>query len=715
MLLSSLRSSGPHHSRDSSVHNKISQFNSLTVQSKHLERKTADAALKRAMLGREEAESEMRRYRDEAKALRKQIDEGRERERKVGERLETVMVGLAPNEAKSPLDAVLTRTRLSPLQENYGRAKETHAHTQALWEKEIRRARKETFKSQSVIVKLQEELKSARTSLKSTEETLEQEKERSRAREHEAFQTRYELVGCQEQLDLALEQAKLLEQERDAFRSLAKSDEDIAKMAADGMLPLPKPEHRPEDGGEEDEFASPRKRQPRVSSLSIADVTSSAASEAEIQELTRLWHWERRRADRAAEQIDFLETECELRACPCMKMRPRTSIVVMESVARKRPAPQALDGCEDGKASTAINGTTAVKTKAPTLSPRKQQLQLRMNAERRKEGPRRSTIFVPEEGVFRTVSQEEAEALEAASIPAPDSSIAGSPPASAHPDSGGDDAPFFSRTPSVEPPAFAMPAQRASLISLLEAPHKGAGELLLNFHVPTTPAGPPPPQTPTLPAIQPANTAEEEAQDVAGVTVEEEEEEKEQEEEEEREEVLVLVVEEETQETAMTLVAANELEDSSNSQSVDDERPEEEAVDEEEGQEPTPRPHTAAAFYSIKTTTTKVPLREASAEITLAKRILEAQNQPQRTPSYKTTHQHHHHGAPSFDTSNPALTPTMTREQALAQIRERRGRARSAASGAVTPRRQMVEGKERRDVSAPMVVGRAGSVKRIRS
>lgn len=78
--------------RDSSVHDKINQFNSLAMQSKQLERKTADAALKRAMLGREEAESEMRRYREEARQLRKQVDEGKERERRVGERLETVMV-----------------------------------------------------------------------------------------------------------------------------------------------------------------------------------------------------------------------------------------------------------------------------------------------------------------------------------------------------------------------------------------------------------------------------------------------------------------------------------------------------------------------------------------------------------------------------------------------------------------------------------------------
>ena len=79
-------------SRDSSVHDKIAAINSLAYQSKQLERKTNDAALKRAMLGREEAESEMRRYKDDVRALRRQVEEGKDRERKVGERLEHVMV-----------------------------------------------------------------------------------------------------------------------------------------------------------------------------------------------------------------------------------------------------------------------------------------------------------------------------------------------------------------------------------------------------------------------------------------------------------------------------------------------------------------------------------------------------------------------------------------------------------------------------------------------
>jgi hypothetical protein len=85
---------GGGHSRDSSVHEKVAKFDSLALQSKALERKANDAALKRAMVGREEAETEMRRYREEVRALRKQVEDGNARERKVGERLEAVMVSI---------------------------------------------------------------------------------------------------------------------------------------------------------------------------------------------------------------------------------------------------------------------------------------------------------------------------------------------------------------------------------------------------------------------------------------------------------------------------------------------------------------------------------------------------------------------------------------------------------------------------------------------
>ncbi|RFN43481.1 chromosome segregation protein smc [Fusarium flagelliforme] len=610
-------------SRDS-VHDKISQFNNLsvTMQSKQLERKTADAALKRAMLGREEAETELRKTRDENKTLKKAIDEGKERERKVGERLESLM-------------------------ENYGRAKETHAHTQALWEKEIRRARKETFKTQSSIVKLQEELKSARTNAKMIDENLKREKARSKVREQEAFEARYQIVGVQEQLDQALERIKLVEQERDAFKTAAKNEE-VARIAAEGRIPLP-----PQEA--DDEFASPQKerktasKEPRMS-LSAMDILSSEASEAEIEELATQLQWERQRADRAHEMIEFLQAECHLGCCACSKSNRRTSV---EAPRKKRRSSIGLEGPNDKLIK--LDSKTMEAEKRAVSTPRIEEPQPEVHAEsqprfkaqpeiqaqpepqqhleepprmlpRTRKEPRRSTIFCPKEGIFRTVSEQEAEIIEAQrkmeaaeaqreTHPHDESqdvdevvvedvvegeTFLGDNTEIQHRISTGTEKTYgrYARTPSVEPPAFAMlAAERTSLASLLSAPHNGAHSA-------------PIPQIPTMPDVS--------------------------------ENVLV---------------------------------------------SPETRPHTTNAFYTVTTTTT-VPMKDDTA------RNSASFNDRLRTPS-------HNSSGTTFDFSNPALTPTMTREEALAKIRERRGRARSLAQGTMTPSRKMVEGAERRDMSAP--------------
>ncbi|KAJ2980130.1 hypothetical protein NQ176_g2824 [Zarea fungicola] len=335
---------------DSPVLERISQFNNMSGQSRQLERKANDA-LKRAVLGREEAEGEMRRLRDEIAQLQYAVEQGREREIKVGERLETVM-------------------------DSYGRAKETHAHTQALWDKEIRRARKENFKSQSTIVKLQEELKTARTAAKINEECLQREKERSQAREQEAFTARYQIVGVQEQLDKALERIKVVEQERDAYKTAAKNEE-VARIAVEGRLPLAFSE-------EIDGVASPNKVQKKRKrdsikdggrvSLSAMDIASSAATEIENEELTLQVAWEKHRAERAQEMIEFLQAECRMHSCPSSKeqrqmshVTPRRSLEAFKSTTPAEPiAPTTLESTE----STAIVDTELTNEELGTrLSP----------------------------------------------------------------------------------------------------------------------------------------------------------------------------------------------------------------------------------------------------------------------------------------------------------------------------------------------------------
>ncbi|KAG5925029.1 hypothetical protein E4U42_004480 [Claviceps africana] len=723
-IFSSLRSDR----RESPVHDKVNQFNNLSIamQSKQMERKTADAALKRAMLGREQAEAEVKRLRDEAHALRKEMEQGKERERKVGERLEAVM-------------------------ENYGRAKETHSHTQALWEKEIRRARKENFKSQSAIVKLQEELKAARASNKTMEESLQREKERSKVREQEAFTARYQIVGVQEQLEQALERVKLVEQERDAFKTAAKNEE-VARVAAEGRLPLPA------SHDETDEFASPQKKEknknknknknqlaaagreggpngPRLS-LSTMEIVSSAASEMEIEELSTQVLWEKQRADRAQEMVEFLQAECQMRLCSCSKtsssrkgadapQKRRRLSTEQEEQKRRRLSTEKEKEDEEDRGDQEKLGVMVVKEEAASPHSHRAESETSLRSSRLSRGrsplceelderwsrpelalpaatesaaepateaqhekeeqppmgreadeehaelswtrsrkePRRSTIFCRKEGIFRTVSEQEAAAFEAqqkAAVLLGEPAMDGDADADADADGVGqmlasteaEPSPrTFARTPSVEPPAFALLGrqERNSLDFLLEDPRHDEGQSAA-LSLSSLRA------VPVVADAEPARTS-------AAAT---------------------------RTGTVATIKTAHEAQRSLS--------PAESCVS---------RAHSTSTASFTVTTTTTVPLREESA------RSSSAFNERMRTPS--------HGSSASFDSTDPAMTPTMTREQALAQIRERRGRARSAAQAATASsgRKAMAVSSSaaaaaaaptrprgrppRRDVSAPMV------------
>jgi hypothetical protein len=384
-----------------------------------------------------------------------------------------------------------------------------------------------------VIVKIQEELKSSRNQLKMAQTDLEQEKERSMKREQEAFAARYQLVGVQEELAQMQEAIKLVEQERDALRTIAKNEE-IARIAAEGRIPLPAM-------NEDDEFASPKKAR---KSLDPVTITSSAAAEEELNDLRQRLEWEKQRAERAHERVEFLEMECRLNCC----------------ASKKTSRPSTSDGIP--------------KMRAPS-----------------------SAVFIPSEGVFRTVS------------PGPEESPWISPakktqPIYERPVQRVPEPRAYARTPSCDPPAYAIPSEaNTSLLSLLDAPQS-----------------PSPSTSPLQP--DPENS----------------------ENESENNTTVIQTISEDTTTTITGVIQT---------------------------------------FHTVSTTT-RIPLADP-ADLT-----------PPTT-------------LPLPASLDPALSPTMSREEALAMIRERRGRARSLAQGTLTPRKQMVEGGIRRDISAPAV--RSGGVR----
>jgi hypothetical protein len=486
-------------------------------------------------------------------------------------------------------------------QENYGRAKETHSHTQQLWEKEIRRARKETFKVQSALVKVQDELKTCRAAQKAAEDGLQTEHDKTTAREQEAYDAQSKLVGLQEQLDQALGRVTMLEQELDAIKTLAKNEAEVRRLAV-------------EDN--EDEWAGPRKR---------ARLSSDA--DPEVETLAMLWEWEKQRADRALDQVQFLEAECQLKTCSAGKAL-RQSSVSRRSSPRKRASMLISDAGDPMILSESRRASAEAK---PTPRRSKTDI-LRVD-----KGSRRSTIFLAAEGIFRTVSQAEADAMGAKAV-----SPIVSPTESApdQPITPSDNNPMYRRTPSVEPPDFAMPSkERTSLLSLLDAPHRQDPSPI--FNIPTTPG-------PASAAHQPAPEDDVDAPaTIRGTHLPPHD----------------IAIPPREPATSLTAPLTDPLPSATTEA------------------QPYNRPHTTASYYpptKTTTTTTKVPLRsETSDGPTLAQRLMKMQ---QRTPSRQTGDGNGDgEGAdgPSFDTTNPALTPTMTREEALAQIRERRDRARS--------------------------------------
>ena len=209
------------------------------------------------------------------------------------------------------------------------RTKGTHVHSQALYEKEVRRARKEAFKSSSALVKLQEELKSARNRFTLMREEVEVQRRKVGAREQETFAAQYQLVGLQEEIETLGQQKKVIEEERDALKTSLK-EEEVARIAAEGRIALPV-------SREGDEFASPKKKSrpaKRDSFKENVDPEFSAEKE-EIAALKDELRLEQRIRQKAENQIDFMKMECQFQCCSC-RVAERQGVEYLHDVVQAK-------------------------------------------------------------------------------------------------------------------------------------------------------------------------------------------------------------------------------------------------------------------------------------------------------------------------------------------------------------------------------------------
>nr|KMM72551.1 hypothetical protein CPAG_08845 [Coccidioides posadasii RMSCC 3488] len=155
---------------------------------------TTTAALQRAILGREEAESALQ-------TALAQLSEANARERRVSERLESLV-------------------------EELHSLKERQVHERTVFEKEVRKARKEAFRAGSALVKAQEELKFSRGEIKSLKEEVKLERDAKERAKQEAFERAYALAGLTEELETLKGKLRASETENN-FESLEAQVEEI--------------------------------------------------------------------------------------------------------------------------------------------------------------------------------------------------------------------------------------------------------------------------------------------------------------------------------------------------------------------------------------------------------------------------------------------------------------------------------------------------------
>jgi hypothetical protein len=286
--------------------NNLSRGGSPTTQTQSA---TNNAALQRAILGREEAESALI-------SVQEELSEAQSRERRISERLESLL-------------------------EELHAAKERQAHERSIFEKEIRKARKEAFRAGSTLVKLQEELKHSKSESKALKDEVAAERESKDKAKQDAFERAYVLAGLTEELEMLKGKLRSMEAanhsntlearvhkiRKEEFGRISLAEGDLAflttprrpKRAAIGSARSPASEIEADEVTE----TTPPKRQ-RLSECTTtagpeetaSEVSSSVNNEA-LEELRDEIDLERRRRIEAEAMVHFLNIECQFQRCSC--------------------------------------------------------------------------------------------------------------------------------------------------------------------------------------------------------------------------------------------------------------------------------------------------------------------------------------------------------------------------------------------------------------
>lgn len=308
------------------VQSKVAFLNSLNQGGSPTRQQGAstNAALQRALLGREEAENALR-------TSNTQLAEAETRQRRLSERLESLM-------------------------EELQSVKERQAHERQVFEKEVRKVRKDGFRAGSALVKLQEDLKESRAEVRNLRAEVQHEKSEKEKSKQESFERAYTLAGMLEEVEVmrekmrameAAREAEVLEQEsrrvqrEEEERLLAEKrqmeEKEQAALASKALKLQQTPETQKAD-------ETMQIRQNRFERTLVVDLPTSEtpmtctrsstpgdlkhtpqvlqkAPNAEIDEQLHLLNaelqWQKQLRIRAEEMVHFLQMECQFKICAC--------------------------------------------------------------------------------------------------------------------------------------------------------------------------------------------------------------------------------------------------------------------------------------------------------------------------------------------------------------------------------------------------------------
>lgn len=375
------------------------------------------AALQRAILGREEAESALQ-------AVSTQLSEAQSRERRINERLEALA-----NELQS--------------------AKDRQSNERSVFEKEIRKARKEAFRASSAVVKFQEDLKEARQEVRNLKDEVQAEREAKDQANQEAFERAYVLASLTEESEVLKEQLRAAETSNQSHTLEARAHDmrkdDIGRLSlAEGDLAmLLTPTQRRPKRSAEDSATSPMlhltndmstqctpPKRPRLSdytpkqddhststNTNTAKVDSQRAQLEEfkqmLEEQQQMIDHERQRRIDAEEMVQFMQLECRFKRCSCRLDEEESecnhAVAHVDTGNDTRVDRDASSNAKVPNARLSIQKTRPnpnPNPRPPAKRPRGDtHVDSAPRVEEHQESPEEEIVtFSPETGTFRTVS-----------------------------------------------------------------------------------------------------------------------------------------------------------------------------------------------------------------------------------------------------------------------------------------------------------------------